>query len=103
MRRPPHALQENQTLVGKKVEVKGWVRTIRAQKTFAFLEVNDGSSVTGLQVILNTDATGYNLVDDGLISTGCSVTATGELVESPGGKQALELKASSLQLIGVLL
>jgi asparaginyl-tRNA synthetase len=93
-------MQENRSLVGKQVEVKGWVRTVRAQKTVAFLEVNDGSSVGGLQVILNTDAEGYTLVDDGLITTGCSVTATGELVESPGGKQALELKASSLTLIG---
>lgn len=94
-------MQGNQSLVGKQVEVKGWVRTVRAQKTFTFLEVNDGSSVAGLQIILNTDAAGHALVDDGLITTGCSVAAMGELVESPGGKQALELKASSLELIGV--
>jgi aspartyl/asparaginyl-tRNA synthetase len=93
-------MQENQSLVGKQIEIKGWVRTLRAQKTFAFLEVNDGSSVGGLQVILSTDAEGYSLVEDGLITTGCSVVATGELVESPGGKQALELNAASLHLIG---
>lgn len=96
-------MQENTSLVGQHVEVKGWVRTVRAQKTFTFLEVNDGSSVGGLQVILHTDAEGHKFVDDGLITTGCSVAASGELVESPGGKQALELKASSLELIGMAL
>lgn len=37
-------------LIGKTVTVKGWVRTIRYQKTFAFIEVNDGSSLAGVQV-----------------------------------------------------
>jgi asparaginyl-tRNA synthetase len=93
-------LQDNTDLIGTEVEVKGWVRTVRAQKAFTFLEVNDGSSLGGLQVILSTDSDGYSLVEDGQLTTGCSVTARGELVESPGGKQALELKATSLTLLG---
>lgn len=96
-------MQEDKTLIGKQIEVRGWVRTVRAQKTFAFLEVNDGSSLAGLQVVISEDAEGHSLVQDGQISTGCSVAASGELVESPGGKQTIELKASTLKLIGVAL
>eukprot|EP00892_Ulva_mutabilis_P007782 jgi/Ulvmu1/5376/UM022_0171.1 len=93
-------IKENKALVGESIEVRGWVRTVRAQKTFAFLEVNDGSSLAGLQVVVAEDAEGHSLVRDGAITTGCSVAAFGELVESPGGKQAVELKASTLRLIG---
>lgn len=98
----PGDVQENKALVGEQIEVRGWVRTVRAQKTFAFLEVNDGSSLAGLQVVVADDADGHALVQDGQVTTGCSVAAFGELVESPGGKQAIELKASSLRLIGAL-
>lgn len=43
-------LQSGSDLVGQTVTVKGWVRTVRQQKTFAFVELNDGSSLKGVQV-----------------------------------------------------
>jgi asparaginyl-tRNA synthetase len=79
------------------------VRTVRAQKTFAFLEVNDGSCIVGVQVIVNDSCDGYSLISGGRITTGCAVAAAGELVKSPGGKQGLELKATTLELIGALI
>ena len=94
--------QQGAAQIGKQVEIKGWVRTLRAQKTFAFVEIYDGSCMAGLQVVVNDSVAGYDLVGDGSISTGCSVAASGELVESLGGKQTVELKASSLRLIGAL-
>jgi asparaginyl-tRNA synthetase len=84
-------------------EIKGWVRTLRSQKAFAFLELYDGSCMTGLQVVVREDTEGYELVEDGRITTGCSVAAAGKLMESPGGKQSLELQASRLRLIGKLI
>ena len=41
------------------VIIKGWVRTKREQKGFSFIEVNDGSSMAGLQVVMNADLPGY--------------------------------------------
>ena len=38
------------------VLVKGWVRTVRKQKTLAFVEVNDGSNMGGIQCVLSFDA-----------------------------------------------
>ncbi len=53
------------------------------------VQVNDGSTLSGLQVILNPDCDGYNLIEDGLVATGASVAAVGELTESPGGRQTV--------------
>ena len=39
----------------EEVVVKGWVRTVRKQKTLAFVEVNDGSSLSGIQCVLPFD------------------------------------------------
>lgn len=84
-----------QILQGKihdKVTVHGWVRTVRDQKAFTFIEVNDGSTLGNLQVVM--DGT---LPD---LTTGTSIIAQGELVESPGKNQALELRASEVRVIG---
>lgn len=47
-----HIQATDDTLLGKTVAVKGWVRTKRDQKTFSFVEVNDGSCMKGVQVRL---------------------------------------------------
>ncbi|KAK9847378.1 hypothetical protein WJX84_006439 [Apatococcus fuscideae] len=86
--------------VGKEYTIRGWVRTARKQKAFSFIEVNDGSTLSGLQVVVNPDCEGYSLIDDGQVATGASVAVVGELTESPGGRQKVELKASKLQLLG---
>lgn len=81
------------------VTIKGWVRTKREQKEFSFIEVNDGSSMAGLQVVVNATVPGYA---DAIkrISTGASVEIAGTLVESPAKGQRVELTASSLQVFG---
>ncbi|KAK3259052.1 hypothetical protein CYMTET_31932 [Cymbomonas tetramitiformis] len=88
------------SFVGEEVTVRGWVRTIRNQKTFAFMEVNDGSTLVGLQGVIQSDASGYDLVSDGAISTGAAVCMKGKVVQSPGGKQAIEVAVDTLELIG---
>ena len=85
--------------VGETYTIKGWVRTIRDQKKFSFLEVNDGSCFSSIQVIADAGIDGYeDSIKD--ITTGASVAITGNLVESPGKGQTVELKATSIELIG---
>lgn len=91
--------EDPSTLVGKELNVKGWVRTLRKQKNFSFIEVNDGSTLTSFQVIIDEKFPNYEQVMES-ISTGASVSVTGEIVESPGKKQALEMQAKSLEVIG---
>lgn len=85
--------------IGKKFTVKGWVRTVRDQGNFAFITLNDGSTLSGLQVIADADMPGYGDVIPKL-STGAAVSVTGLLVESPGKGQAYEIKAENIELVG---
>lgn len=80
--------------------VRGWVRTVRDQKSFAFIEVNDGSTLGNLQVIVDASIPDYSEVLPKL-TTGASVVISGHLVESPGKNQALELKAKEVRVLGL--
>src|SRR5437016_3475187 len=64
--------------VGSVVTVKGWVRTVRNQKTFSFIEINDGSTLSNFQVVANPDLPHYDTLTEDL-STGVSVAITGIL------------------------
>ena len=81
------------------VKVQGWVRTKRELKGFAFIEVNDGSSLASLQVVLDQDLPEYeNILKQ--LNTGASVEASGILVESQGKGQRIELKAEAAKVYG---
>jgi len=80
------------------VTVQGWVRTRRDARGFSFLELNDGSCLANLQIVVDGSITGYEHIER--MSTGASVFVTGELVESPGKGQQWELRAGSIRLIG---
>ena len=80
------------------VTVCGWVRTVRDQKRFAFVQVNDGTNVAGLQVVVEADVPAFALVPQ--LSTGCSVTVRGRIRESPAKGQPIEMVAAELTLTG---
>ena len=81
------------------VTVQGWVRTKRELKEFTFLEVNDGSSLANLQVILEPTLPDYENVLK-TISTETAIAVSGNLVLSPGKGQNIELKAAEITLYG---
>lgn len=85
-------------LVGKEVEVKGWVRTRRGNKHVQFVALNDGSTIRNLQIVF--DLTKFT--DDELkaITTGSSLRVTGTLVESMGKGQSFEVQAAEFELYG---
>jgi asparaginyl-tRNA synthetase len=84
---------------GETVNIRGWVRTRRDSKQgFSFIEVNDGSSFSGLQAVIDSDADGFDAIKD--VTTGASVSITGELKESPGKGQRVELQGKELRLLG---
>lgn len=87
-------------LVGREVSIKGWVRTVRQQKNFCFIEVNDGSCLDNIQVIATPELSNYTRLLTEL-STGASVSVVGNLVESPGKQQHLEVQAKQLEVIGL--
>jgi asparaginyl-tRNA synthetase len=81
------------------VTIQGWVRTKRESKKFAFIEVNDGSALANLQVILDPKLDHYETVL-GQLNTGASVAITGVLAESPGKGQRIELQAEAVRVYG---
>lgn len=87
----------NQTLT-----IAGWVRTLRDQKNFAFIELNDGSTFHGLQAVIDNSLPNYEELLKN-VSTGASLLITGTLVESPGAKQKWEIKASQATILGTCL
>ncbi|MEQ9409143.1 MAG: asparagine--tRNA ligase [Fuerstiella sp.] len=85
---------------GTDVTVKGWVRTRRDSKNaFSFIELNDGSCLKNLQIVVDATVPGYSDVIKS-VTTGASVAIDGTVRESPGKGQRVELHATSLQLLG---
>lgn len=82
--------------LGTSLKVCGWIRSVRDQKSFAFIEINDGSRMGNLQVI--ADELLRKEVE--ALTTGTSVAITGDLVESPGKNQSFELKAKTIEIFG---
>ncbi|MBQ99411.1 MAG: asparagine--tRNA ligase [Verrucomicrobiales bacterium] len=80
------------------VELSGWVRTRRDSKEFSFVELNDGSCLQGIQVIIDAGIPGSDQVSK--MNTGASVSVVGELVESPGKGQSWEVRATEVSLLG---
>ena len=83
---------------GSEAEAFGWVKTRRDSKGVSFVQLNDGSSFTDLQVVIEAGA-----VPEGELrkaTTGAAVAFSGALVESPGEGQAVELKATALEVFG---
>ena len=84
---------------GSEVTVLGWLRTARHAKGLSFLDVSDGSCLNGLQVVAPPELPNY-AEEVRQLTTGCAVRVTGELVESPGKGQRVELRAREIEVVG---
>ncbi|MCA9649706.1 MAG: asparagine--tRNA ligase [Myxococcales bacterium] len=80
------------------VIVKGWLRTVRTSKQVTFLNVNDGSNLSGLQVVVAEGLPNDEEIRH--LGTGSAVAVTGTLVESPAKGQSVELHATAVAVIG---
>lgn len=82
----------------KEVLVKGWVRTKRESKNAVFVALNDGSIIKNLQLVIDPEQYGEDLIRR--ITTGASLSSAGKLVESQGAGQAIEMIPSTLEILG---
>ena len=84
---------------GKEVTVAGWARTIRASNAFGFIELNDGSYFTNLQVVFEeSKLDNYKLIAKQ--NVGCSLVIKGTVELTPEAKQPLEVKATAIEIEG---
>ena len=84
---------------GDEVLVQGWVKTRRSSKAVSFIQINDGSTLRDIQVVLDNTLPDHKLMDS--LSTGCSVSVVGTLVDSPGKGQKYEIQAKQLEVLGL--
>ena len=90
-------------IIGKTVTVSGWVRTVRtSESTFGFCLINDGSNISGLQIIISKEFMDESKVIDFLknIKTGFSIQCTGLIVESPAKGQDVEMQLKEYSVYG---
>ncbi len=80
---------------GQEVQLKGWVKTFRANR---FIAVNDGSTINNIQCVVDFENTDESLLKR--INTGAAVAITGNLVESQGKGQAVEIQVDTLEILG---
>ena len=95
-------LTNDTALVGSQVTIKGWLRSKRDSKAgISFLAVHDGTCFNSLQAVVPNTLDNYESEVLGL-TTGCSVEVTGELVESQGKGQNVEIQATSVSVVGLV-
>ena len=82
-------------LLGKKIEVMGWVRAFRSKR---FVQLNDGSCMANIQGVIDFDQFDEQALR--AISTGAAISLFGTLVESQGSGQSVELQVESFKIIG---
>ena len=91
-------LQQSDTPLGR-VLIKGWMRTRRESKGFSFIEVNDGSCLKNMQVIVDQALSNYG--DIKKLTTGSAVAIKGKHVASQGGGQIWEILADEVKIISL--
>lgn len=89
---------EQAHLENKTVQLSAWVRTNRAQKEFGFLTINDGTTLSTLQVVYESGLSNFEDVQK--IRVGSSVEIEGTFVLTPEMKQPFEIKATKVVLLG---
>ena len=85
--------------IGKEVQVSGWVRTLRDSKSFGFIELNDGSFYTNVQIVF--DDTLANFAEICKLSVSSSIIVTGTVVKTEKAKQPFEIKAKEVEIYDV--
>lgn len=100
MTRTPIAQILSSEEVPDSVLVQGWVRTKRDSKAFSFIELNDGSCLSNLQIIADAVLPEY---EDAVLhlTTGASVSVKGKIVPSEGKGQKWEMQATEVNLLGL--
>lgn len=84
---------------GATVNVKGWVRTHRSSKAVDFIALYDGSTINSIQIVIDPTAFDESLLKQ--ITTGSCISVVGELVESQGSGQSVEILGKSIEIYGL--
>ena len=90
--------RDREQYIGKEVVTGGWVRSIRASKTFGFIVVNDGTFFEPIQVVYSDTLDNFETISK--LNVGAAVIIKGTLVATPEAKQPFEIQASGVEIEG---
>ena len=90
--------EKEEEFIGKEVILQGWIRNHRKQKEFGFIDFNDGTYFSNLQVVYDKDLENFDEIQK--LKIGSSITITGKVIESPKEGQKIELSLIDLKLEG---
>ncbi len=90
--------QKLDTYMGKQVTLQGWIRNIRKQKDFGFIDFSDGTYFKHIQLVYDNNLNIFPLINK--LHVGCAITVTGHIQESVGAGQDFELSIEDLKLEG---
>ena len=83
----------------KTVKVGGWVRSVRDSKNCGFIDLNDGTSFKGVQIVFEPQNI-ENYAEVAKLNAGSSIMCEGTLVLTPENKQPFEIKAKTVEIVG---
>ncbi|MDF1616862.1 asparagine--tRNA ligase [Petrocella sp. FN5] len=83
---------------GDKIQISGWIRSVRASNAFGFMVLNDGTCFNTIQVVMDSDLENYKELSKQ--NVGAAVVVEGVVVETPEAKQAFEIKADKITVEG---
>jgi len=92
-------VRDTSRYVDQQVEVSGWIRSNRDQKSFGFMALNDGTHFNNIQVVYERDQLA-NFDEVAKFRVGAAVSIQGILVETPNSKQPFEIKAQAVSMEG---
>ena len=90
---------ETKKYLNKEIITEGWVRTLRSSKKFGFIEINDGTFFSNLQIVFDEGLDNFKEIEKLPISSAISIKGT--LVETPGAKQPFEIQAKEISLVSL--
>jgi len=83
---------------GSTAVVKGWVRTKRESKNVAFIAMNDGSTINNIQIVVDPENVDFTVLAN--VHTGAALAVTGEIKQSEGKGQTIEIIAKEISVLG---
>jgi asparaginyl-tRNA synthetase len=90
--------RNSEVYVDQKVQLSGWIRTVRDSKTFGFIELNDGSFFKGVQIVFDEQLENFKEITKLPISS--TLRVEGDFILTPQAKQPFEIKATSIMIEG---
>ena len=91
-------LKNIEQYINQDITLEGWIKNIRKQATFGFIDFSDGTCFEHIQVVYDNNLPDFNTINT--FNLGSSIKVEGKLVKSEGSKQAYEIKASKVTLLG---